>query len=445
MSEPYLSNQQGYFSQGPVPDYQMTPAQNAMKRSFGTTWFLLAAIVYGALFLVNLISLAVSGTGYNSAIQSLEQMYPQLAPYFEQVLSSVTTWAIILSGIIGGLYALGYFLVYFSAKSRRNPQKTAGYTILQVYAIIAMVLCIVLIAIYLTAMIVVLANKDLASSLNGLFGQGAIPPELRGYAGALIAVVIAIVIVMLLLACIYYAKTAKIYAACKDVIRDGRTSRGVSAYVLVINDILVVFMVISLIAALAGGQTGDAGGKVISMLTIILRAAFRVCLNVTYTKARYEFNQLNQNYTNYNSYNYDTGVYNTGSFQTGPVRQNSEGSYGSDQYQAGAYQNGQYSQNPYNQNPYGQNAYGQAPYGQNAYGQNAYGQAPYGQNAYGQNPYSQNPYGQAPYQPDQNAQNTPDQTGFSQAGADTAAQSPDPADVSSSESEPGQDPFSQGN
>ncbi|MBO6159850.1 MAG: hypothetical protein J6P72_11425 [Firmicutes bacterium] len=414
-----------YYNTAAYPNaYQQspTPGQKALKNSFGGTLYLIATILFTVTLVIELVSSFLPGTSIAGTVMNLLQTYSyqmgvDIPSEVYDVLPRLlgTSFFSTLIGMIPSiLVCLGMWLLWASARAAKMPSSTAGYTILQVMAIISLVGACLGTLLVLVVGVIGLIGISAAGSYMSSYGSSvstAAPTTV-------LIIVLLIALIVMVLVIIYHAKLASIYSTCKDVLSLNRAGKKISMYVIVFNFISIFFSIIGSISTIAlTTSIAMLGGGflVLSGISTILGILVTLFETLTFVKARGEFASLQAPVAaaGYGSYNFETGAYNTGSYQTaGYQAPYQTGSYNTQnqntgyQQNANAYQqqNAAYSQNAYQQPSYDQNAYQQPSYDQNAYQQPSYDQNAYQQPSYDQNAYQQPSYDQNAYQQPQDNQ-----------------------------------------
>ena len=325
----YYNSYPGAYSQNNVQQGP-TPGLKALKNSFGSTFYLIAAIAFTLTIVLSLVqSFVPSASIIGTVITYLQQYAAMLGMPLDDInvasLFSGTNIAGTIIGMIPSiLIALGMWLIYASAKKAEIPASTAG--------------------------IIALVGLNSLGSYYGSSGSGTM---------AVAAVVLLVAIIVMVLVIIYYAKLAGIYGISKDVLRYNRSSKKVSMFVIVINFIGLFFTAIGTISSLvsASSMFGLSGTYVlVTVLSAVATFLASLFQTLTFVRARQEFATLgsSKGAAGYQSYNFETGSYNTGSFNTGgfqnpyqtPQAPAQQGQF--QQYQQNAYpQQGQYQQRAY--------------------------------------------------------------------------------------------------
>ena len=351
----YYNSYPGAYSQNNVQQGP-TPGLKALKNSFGSTFYLIAAIAFTLTIVLSLVqSFVPSASIIGTVITYLQQYAAMLGMPLDDInvasLFSGTNIAGTIIGMIPSiLIALGMWLIYASAKKAEIPASTAGYSILQVINIIYLVLVCIATVLVVIGGIIALVGLNSLGSYYGSSGSGTM---------AVAAVVLLVAIIVMVLVIIYYAKLAGIYGISKDVLRYNRSSKKVSMFVIVINFIGLFFTAIGTISSLvsASSMFGLSGTYVlVTVLSAVATFLASLFQTLTFVRARQEFATLgsSKGAAGYQSYNFETGSYNTGSFNTGgfqnpyqtPQAPAQQGQF--QQYQQNAYpQQGQYQQRAY--------------------------------------------------------------------------------------------------
>ena len=319
----YYNSYPGAYSQNNVQQGP-TPGLKALKNSFGSTFYLIAAIAFTLTIVLSLVqSFVPSASIIGTVITYLQQYAAMLGMPLDDInvasLFSGTNIAGTIIGMIPSiLIALGMWLIYASAKKAEIPASTAGYSILQVINIICLVLVCICTVLVVIGGIIALVGLNSLGSYYGSSGSGTM---------AVAAVVLLVAIIVMVLVIIYYAKLAGIYGISKDVLRYNRSSKKISMFVIVINFIGLFFTAIGTISSLvsASSMFGLSGTYVlVTVLSAVATFLASLFQTLTFVRARQEFAALgsSKGAAGYQSYNFETGSYNTGSFNTAAFQQN---------------------------------------------------------------------------------------------------------------------------
>lgn len=374
----YYNSYPGAYNQN---QQSSTPGLEALKNSFGSTFYLIATIAFTLTLVFSLLQAFVPSASMAGSIIALVQQYagqfgvpiPDEFGQITSMLSGTTIAGTIIGMIPSILIALGMWLIFVSAKKAAVPSSTAGYSILQVLNIISMVLMCIATLVLIIFGIIALVGLN---SLSGYYGSGSSSGTM-----AIAAIALLVSIVIMVFVIIYYAKLAAIYGISKDVLRYSRSSKKVSMFVIVINFIGLFFTAISTVSSLVSASALmvlPGSFVLITVLSAVVTFLASLFQTLTFVRARQEFAALSETKgaAGYQSYNFETGAYNTGSFSTSKIPQVGYQQPSQPQYRApqAPQQYQQYQQ--YQQPNYQQYQQPQASYQQPNYQQYQQPQAP---------------------------------------------------------------------
>ena len=259
--------------------------------------------------------------------------------------SSYLVGAKIGAAIPSILTCLALWLVYTGARKKSSVKGTAGLTILQVFAVLAVVGLILSTLIFGLAAIPVFAEHLLQSFLG-------LPKEAE--TAAIVVLILALVVVIFQI--VYYCKLSSLYSGAKAMCRNERVKKPASLFVIVVAFIGVLSTLISLISGIVSSPVlyGVVNLPIIlDMLSMVAAFVYTLLLAITYIRLRIAEEPFTR-------------------AAAARAAMASRTYAQTQQMQPG--------QIPYGQLVYGQPA--QMPYGQPMNGQSA--QVPYGQPMYGQ-------------------------------------------------------------
>ncbi len=281
-----------YYAPAPAPMAGETPQGQAIKKSLGSAIFLMAVISNTLMVVLSLATVLFgSDMVINSVINMIAQasnavgVYPNFGEVYEvldQVMPFIKVTSVI-SMIPSMVMCLGLWLTYTGARKKTPVKGTAGLTILQVFAILALVgLC-------LSALLVIIIM------IPSIAGSGMLDEylEMRGAATGLVIGIFVIIIAVLVFEIVYYAKLNGLYSGAKALSRNERVRKKASVFVIVIAFIIVVGNLINLITtaisvlSLSRYLRGMAGAmQYITLATSIFQFFYGLFLAITYIKLR---------------------------------------------------------------------------------------------------------------------------------------------------------------
>lgn len=340
------------------------PAVAAVKKTGGSALFLIATITYTLIVLLSLISAFVPST-----LSTYADLLYEITYDYEvyEVMSAFNTGSVIgaiIGSIPGILIATAFWMIFGACKAKKPRVSTGGFTMINVFQIINLVLmCIALAIVCILLVVAALAVYEANSYYSGWSAYGYSGAEsVLGMAGTAVLIVFAVLILILVMAIIYYSKLVGSIRVIKKAANGVVAGKNISMYVIVINFITIGFSVIGLIGNLIAFNF-------LTFLTNLLTITFNILVTIALIQMRGKLNQIKLD----NAMNQTGSYYNTGAYEN---------------YNTGAYNNFNTGSVPVQPQQY------QQPQGQPS------GQAP----QYGQPQQYQQPQQQAPQQPWDNNQ-----------------------------------------
>lgn len=297
------------------------PAVAAVKKTGGSALFLIATITYTIIVLLNLISAFMPSTAYAYA----DLLYEITYDYSVYETMSAFNAGSIIGALIGSiptiLIAVGFWMIYGACKTKNPRVSTGGFTMINVFQIIGLVLMSIFLAVVCILLVVAaLAVYETNSYMSSWSSYGYSGAEaVLGIASTAFIIVFALLILVLVLAIIYYSKLIGSIRVIKKAANGIVSGNKISMFVIVINFILVGFSVIGLIGNLIAFNF-------ITFLANLLTITFNILITIALIQMRGKLNQIvldntmsaTGSYYNTGAYeNYNTGSYNN--FNTGSV------------------------------------------------------------------------------------------------------------------------------
>ncbi|MBR6684061.1 MAG: hypothetical protein IKL38_06940 [Firmicutes bacterium] len=290
------------------------PAVAAVKKTGGSALFLIATITYTIIVLLSLISAFMPSSLTTYADLLYEITYDVSVYDTIYAMDSGSVIGALIGSIPGILIAVAFWMIYGACKSKKPRVSTGGFTMINVFQIINLVLMSILLALVCVLMVIF---AFLAYELNSseMYGFAA----LAGVATTIYIFALIFIVLILVLSIIYYAKLVGTVRVIKKAANGIVSGNKISMFVIVINFILIGFSVIGLIGNLIAFSFMPF---LINLLTI----TFNILITIALIQMRGKLNQIvldntmnaTGSYYNTGAYeNYNTGSYNN--FNTGSV------------------------------------------------------------------------------------------------------------------------------
>ncbi|MBQ7016396.1 MAG: hypothetical protein IJN10_05525 [Firmicutes bacterium] len=290
------------------------PAVAAVKKTGGSALFLIATITYTIIVLLSLISAFMPSSLSTYADLLYEITYDVSVYDTIYAMDSGSMIGALIGSIPGILIAVAFWMIYGACKSKKPRVSTGGFTMINVFQIINLVLMSILLALVCVLMVIF---AFLAYELNSteMYGFAA----LAGVATIIYIFVLIFMVLILVLSIIYYAKLVGTVRVIKKAANGIVSGNKISMFVIVINFILVGFSVIGLIGNLIAFSF-------MAFLTNLMTITFNILITIALIQMRGKLNQIvldntmnaTGSYYNTGAYeNYNTGSYNN--FNTGSV------------------------------------------------------------------------------------------------------------------------------
>ena len=280
-----MSDFSTYTQNAPV-----NPTVQAVRDSVGSSAFLISAILCTLTILLSAITLF---SGANSMVN-----LAYLAGEFDASLYDMTTAASSLTVVIGAislipifLFCLGMWIAYGSSKNtQRATISTAGFTLMQSYTIILIVLS-ALMAVLCVILVIALfvAAGELSSYSDyyygSYYGYSSIADSLT-IAAIIVAIIFAVAITLMI---IYYAKALSTLSSVKKAASGYLPAKRGSMYVVVFNFISAGFSIVFIFMILISATSFYAGfslSTLMSVLSYAVNAAFSILISVAILKYR---------------------------------------------------------------------------------------------------------------------------------------------------------------
>ncbi len=276
-----------YAQSAPAPAPWPAPSEpmKALRASFGSGLYLLAVISY-SIYVLTMLLLVF--TPDNSAVQLIFRLLQQFGPslpyalsageiyqYIAPIQRSVSLFAMVPAAVM----LIGLWLSYGAARQDKPHSSTAGFTMLQVMAILGLASYALSAITMLTLIFPAIALSSYVDSLANWQGLGV---------GM---VILAFIFwgVILAFSIIYFIKLFNIYDGAKALCNGRNPKKPASAFVIVINLLGVLLNIAYVVGIIYVRSTFRLPLSYPALLTIIntvIAIAYNVFLSITFMELR---------------------------------------------------------------------------------------------------------------------------------------------------------------
>lgn len=267
-----------------------SPARQLMRKLGTSPAFLVGTLAATLGFLIFLVQ-AVNTIGVS--LRMLD--YTGSSTVRTQLISRLSGTGVAI--LVGLITPIALWSIFASAASKKNERmSTGGLTTFKVFAILGIIgLSLCALALILMGVVLLIAKPDLSEIEQGLqqaFAQAGVGDAMNelpgGSLGVVFAVLVGVLLLMIVLAMVFYGKLIQTLNTGKRVIRTGIPDDRASAFVGVMVILSAVFSVLTGISYMTKGSLS----YLLSGASTLLSAIGSICLATVLFKFRSGMRQL---------------------------------------------------------------------------------------------------------------------------------------------------------